>query len=78
MSEPDNFGFPEDFDFSRITIVVSCCFCFEPIETEHVYGVTLSHTTDDGEYEQTWWAHLDCFKDRLHPKAQVTVREEFE
>jgi|GEM_PF-6484197 len=47
-----------------------CCFCGEaiPLKSEELMQVTLEqYQATPGSGEQVFWAHIPCFRERLHP-----------
>lgn len=60
------------------TVTMTCCFCNEPI-TEGLINLDAYQTMGPGNQDigQTWFAHLEHFKQALHPAARV-YRTEFE
>ena len=73
MSEPESnvLTLPTQKNIESRLVAV-CCYCDLPIP-----GVTsvvaICHDWNDsfGELNQYWPCHLECFKAKLHPNAEV-------
>ncbi len=55
-------------------IVFSCCFCGKDADSTALVSVVIVNRE---AFEQTWWGHLGCFKEALHPTYR-SYRPEFE
>ena len=52
---------------------VVCCFCYEPVPAAGDEPVALYARGARDESEQSFWAHLTCFKRALHPQVPIGV-----
>lgn len=55
----------------RMKFLVLCCFCGQDVKLTGRTPPFAVVGVWPNEEEQTWWAHMDCFKSALHPTART-------
>lgn len=56
-----------------------CCFCAEviPFKTDQLMQMTLEqYKAAPGAGEQIVWAHIPCFRERIHPDTPFLFDQE--
>lgn len=49
----------------------ACCYCAKTITDGMQAHAVVTADIVTGEFVQQWYAHRACFRERLHPNAQV-------
>lgn len=60
---------------------IPCCFCGEDMEAPSEEGqivIVFPSPHENEHLEQTWFCHLICFREKLHPDFRVFRTEWFE
>jgi hypothetical protein len=48
-----------------------CCWCSGPITDGMTAHTIITSDIVTGEFRQQWFSHQACFRERLHPNAQI-------